>query len=151
TNGISAYDMWLHRILLGWALIPQTHKRPNSRIRKVKTRTLTVLLSNSPLSVNPDSGSTPPSPILQSCPIPKIIAAPLVLRMSAAKLKSRIEKYLGGDEDAVPSIFEAILSRKLSGKHDQSDDELMEELQIRTKTSDRDANEEDEFDSGSDS
>ncbi|KAL9433201.1 hypothetical protein AB3S75_028093 [Citrus x aurantiifolia] len=71
--------------------------------------------------------------------------------VSSQELKSRIEKYLEGDEDAVPSIFEAILSRKLSGKHDQSDDELMEELQIRTKTSDRDANEEDEFDSGSDS
>lgn len=71
--------------------------------------------------------------------------------MLIVELKSRIEKYLEGDEDAVPSIFEAILSRKLSGKHDQSDDELMEELQIRTKTSDRDANEEDEFDSGSDS
>lgn len=70
--------------------------------------------------------------------------------MLIVELKSRIEKYLEGDEDAVPSIFEAILSRKLSGKHDQSDDELMEELQIRTKTSDRDANEEDEFDSGSD-
>lgn len=54
----------------------------------LRTRTLTVLLSNSPLSVNPDSGSTPPSPILQTCPIPKIIAAPLVLRMSAAKVKA---------------------------------------------------------------
>lgn len=54
----------------------------------LRTRTLTVLLSNSPLSANPDSGSTPPSPILQSCPIPKIIAAPLVLRMSAAKVKA---------------------------------------------------------------
>lgn len=44
------------------------------------------------------------------------------------ELRRRIEKYFGGDEDAIPSIFEAILKRKLAGKHDDSDDELMEEF-----------------------
>ncbi|KAG5522574.1 hypothetical protein RHGRI_034659 [Rhododendron griersonianum] len=44
------------------------------------------------------------------------------------ELKRRIERYFGGDEEAIPSIFEAILKRKLAGKHDDSDDELMEEF-----------------------
>lgn len=45
-----------------------------------------------------------------------------------AELKSRIEKYFKGDEHALPSIMEAILQRTLSGKHEETDDELMEEL-----------------------
>ncbi|KAH7858402.1 hypothetical protein Vadar_023408 [Vaccinium darrowii] len=48
--------------------------------------------------------------------------------VSNEELRRRIEKYFGGDEDAIPSIFEAILKRKLAGKHDDSDDELMEEF-----------------------
>lgn len=45
-----------------------------------------------------------------------------------AELKRRIQKFLDGDEDAMPSIFEGILKRKLSGKHEESDDELMKEI-----------------------
>ncbi|XP_058193703.1 uncharacterized protein LOC131310607 [Rhododendron vialii] len=48
--------------------------------------------------------------------------------VSNEELKRRIERYFGGDEEAIPSIFEAILKRKLAGKHDDSDDELMEEF-----------------------
>ncbi|KAI4350960.1 hypothetical protein L6164_005362 [Bauhinia variegata] len=47
------------------------------------------------------------------------------------ELKTRIEKYFKGDEEALPSIVEAILQRKLAGKHDETDDELMEELQLQ--------------------
>ncbi|KAK9733369.1 hypothetical protein RND81_04G063100 [Saponaria officinalis] len=50
--------------------------------------------------------------------------------VSNEELKSRIEKYFNGDEEALPSIFEAILSRKLSGNHEDTDDELVEELQF---------------------
>lgn len=49
-----------------------------------------------------------------------------------------------GDADAIPSIFEAILRRKLAGNHDDSDEELMEEL--RSKSA-----EDEETDSESDS
>ncbi|KAL6973582.1 hypothetical protein U1Q18_027767 [Sarracenia purpurea var. burkii] len=49
--------------------------------------------------------------------------------ISNEELKRRIQKYFEGDEEAIPSIFEAILKRKLAGKHDESDDELMEEFQ----------------------
>ncbi|KAK4844407.1 hypothetical protein QYF36_019886 [Acer negundo] len=52
--------------------------------------------------------------------------------VSNEELKKRIDKYLEGDEEAIPSIFEAILSRKLAGKHDESDDELLEEIRHKT-------------------
>ncbi|MBA0732194.1 hypothetical protein Gogos_016299 [Gossypium gossypioides] len=48
--------------------------------------------------------------------------------VSNRELKRRIQKFLDGDEDAIPSIFEGILKRKLSGKHEESDDELMKEI-----------------------
>ncbi|XP_074285678.1 uncharacterized protein LOC141611129 [Silene latifolia] len=46
------------------------------------------------------------------------------------ELKTRIGKYFEGDEEALPSVLEAILSRKLSGKHEDTDDELTEELRF---------------------
>lgn len=39
-----------------------------------------------------------------------------------------MESYFKGDEEVLPSIMEAILRRRLSGKHAETDDELMEEL-----------------------
>ena len=44
------------------------------------------------------------------------------------ELKQLIGKLEEGDKTALPSIFEAILKRKLSGKHEEADDELMREL-----------------------
>lgn len=43
----------------------------------------------------------------------------------------RIDKYFKGDEEALPSILEAILQRKLVGKHEDTDDELVEELRMK--------------------
>ncbi|KAK8680117.1 hypothetical protein V6N13_109071 [Hibiscus sabdariffa] len=48
--------------------------------------------------------------------------------VSKEELKMRIQKFYDGDDDAIPSIFEGILKRKLSGKHEESDDELMREI-----------------------
>ena len=53
-----------------------------------------------------------------------------------AELRQRIGKYLGGDVEALPSIFEAILARKLSGKHEDSDDELMEKFRSKAQHGD---------------
>ncbi|KOM25041.1 hypothetical protein LR48_Vigan46s000300 [Vigna angularis] len=47
------------------------------------------------------------------------------------ELKRRIDIYMKGDEEVLPSIMEAILQRKLSGKHEETDDELMDELRMR--------------------
>lgn len=46
-------------------------------------------------------------------------------------LKAQIEKYFGGDEEALPTIFESILRRKLVDKHEETDDELLDELQMQ--------------------
>jgi hypothetical protein len=45
-----------------------------------------------------------------------------------SELKKRIERFYAGDAEAVPSIFEAILKRKLAGKHDEADKKVMEEI-----------------------
>ncbi|XP_044476373.1 uncharacterized protein LOC123203940 [Mangifera indica] len=42
--------------------------------------------------------------------------------VSNEELKRRIDKFFEGDEEAIPSIFEAILRRKLAGKHEESDE-----------------------------
>lgn len=44
------------------------------------------------------------------------------------ELKSKINKFYEGDVDSLPTIFEAILKRKLSGKHEDDDNELMKEI-----------------------
>ncbi|KAG7021628.1 hypothetical protein SDJN02_15354, partial [Cucurbita argyrosperma subsp. argyrosperma] len=43
----------------------------------------------------------------------------------------KIDKYFKGDEEALPSILEAILQRKLGGKLEDTDDELVEELRMQ--------------------
>ncbi|ESQ27795.1 hypothetical protein EUTSA_v10019822mg [Eutrema salsugineum] len=49
--------------------------------------------------------------------------------LSKEELKKRIQSFLDdGDEDALPDLFEAMMNRKLSGKHDESDDEVMDEV-----------------------
>ncbi|CAH1443474.1 unnamed protein product [Lactuca virosa] len=48
--------------------------------------------------------------------------------VSSADLKTQIDKFYKGDVEAIPAIFESILKRKLSGKHEESDDELMNEF-----------------------
>ncbi|KAJ8536039.1 hypothetical protein K7X08_034440 [Anisodus acutangulus] len=48
------------------------------------------------------------------------------------ELKLRIEEYFDkGNDEALLSILEAILKRKLMKKHDHTDDELLEELQMK--------------------
>ncbi|CAK9312141.1 unnamed protein product [Citrullus colocynthis] len=51
--------------------------------------------------------------------------------VSTEELKSKINKFYEGDVDSLPTIFEAILKRKLSGKHEDDDDELMKEIRER--------------------
>ncbi|XP_043696124.1 uncharacterized protein LOC122646604 isoform X2 [Telopea speciosissima] len=48
--------------------------------------------------------------------------------ISNKEFKDRIEKYLKGDEEMLPSIMEDILKRKLLGNHAETDDELIDEL-----------------------
>lgn len=50
--------------------------------------------------------------------------------VSNKEFKRRIELYAKGDEEALPLIMEAILKRKLSGKHEDTDEELMDEIRF---------------------
>ncbi|KAL2933512.1 37S ribosomal protein S24 mitochondrial [Bienertia sinuspersici] len=50
--------------------------------------------------------------------------------VSNNELKTRVEKYLAGDEEALESVLEAILSRRITGKHDDTDDEIMEDIRF---------------------
>lgn len=61
------------------------------------------------------------------------------------ELKMRIEKYFKGDEEALPSILEAILQRKSAGKHEETDDELGDELQMQPIDDVKDAEFESDF------
>ncbi|CAN0838152.1 hypothetical protein LINGRAHAP2_LOCUS2006 [Linum grandiflorum] len=51
--------------------------------------------------------------------------------VSNKDLNEMMEKYFKGEEDVLPSIMESILRRRLSGKHEETDDELMEELRMK--------------------
>nr|GEX27954.1 hypothetical protein [Tanacetum cinerariifolium] len=67
--------------------------------------------------------------------------------VTSAELKAQIDKfYKEGNIEAIPNIFESILKRKLSGKHEDSDDELMNEFRVHQP----EVNDED-FDSDADS
>lgn len=49
-----------------------------------------------------------------------------------SELKQRLNEYFEkGNEEALPSIFEAILQRKLTAKHEDTDDDLLDELQMK--------------------
>lgn len=65
-----------------------------------------------------------------------------------SELKRKIDKfYEGGDADSLPAIFEAILKRKLSGKHEDADDELMKEIRQQLPGEVEDFKGEEEYDS----
>ncbi|XP_021727611.1 uncharacterized protein LOC110694741 [Chenopodium quinoa] len=53
--------------------------------------------------------------------------------ITTQELKHIIDRYLKGDMEVLPSIFEGILARKLCSKHDDTDDELMEEFRSKTQ------------------
>ncbi|OMO73277.1 hypothetical protein COLO4_27184 [Corchorus olitorius] len=51
--------------------------------------------------------------------------------VSTKELKDRIDKYINGDEEALPGVLEAILKRRLLNKHEESDDELMDKVTMK--------------------
>ncbi|KAM3703170.1 hypothetical protein ACB098_04G075100 [Castanea mollissima] len=53
--------------------------------------------------------------------------------ISNPELKKLIDEFYAGDAEAIPSIFEVILKRKLAGKYEEADKELMEEIVGRTR------------------
>ncbi|KAL3824799.1 hypothetical protein ACJIZ3_020828 [Penstemon smallii] len=79
----------------------------------------------------PDPDPKPESETSRTPPEEKKEAAANVEDVSNKELKVQIEDYLHNfNEEALPSILESILKRKLSGKHEDTDDELLEELRM---------------------
>ncbi|CAI8583823.1 unnamed protein product [Vicia faba] len=72
-----------------------------------------------------DEKPSPPPSIKDPAPAPDEIED-----VDNKEFKSRIDKYLKGDEQMLPSIMQAIMQRRLSGKHEDTDDELMNELSM---------------------
>ncbi|XP_002524889.3 uncharacterized protein LOC8286395 [Ricinus communis] len=82
-------------------------------------------------SSEPDSSSKPSPESALLAQLKKKDDSIQVTDVSNKELKDLMEKYFKGDEEVLPSIMEAILSRKFSGKHEETDDELMEELRMK--------------------
>lgn len=86
-------------------------------------------------NTNPNPDSNPESGLVEdnlaSQVQKKIDTSVAVADVNNKELKIRIDKYFKGDEEALPSILESILSRKLAGKHEETDDELIDELQMK--------------------
>ena len=61
-----------------------------------------------------------------------------------AELKKLIDKSYAGDAEEIPMIFEAILNRKLPGKYEEADKELVEEIVGKTNEFSDDINDEEE-------
>lgn len=70
----------------------------------------------------------------------------LQLFLWVEELKKRIAKLEEGDAEAIPSVFEAILQRYLSGKHEEGDSELMKEILGKGAESADNIEDEEEFD-----
>ncbi|TYH48605.1 hypothetical protein ES332_D10G078400v1 [Gossypium tomentosum] len=64
------------------------------------------------------------------------ILASLVMsppKLFGARAENSIKKYFEGDEEALPSVLEAILQRKLAAKYEETDDGLMDELEVQPR------------------
>ncbi|KAG6470759.1 uncharacterized protein LOC122032201 [Zingiber officinale] len=98
-----------------------------------------------PFSSSSDSEvATPPVPAASVAEALK--GDPLVEDVSNKELKRRLELYYKDDsEEALQSVMEAILKRRLSRKHEETDDELIEELRMTPLTDVKDQEFESDF------
>ncbi|KAH6827854.1 Ribosomal protein S24/S35 [Perilla frutescens var. hirtella] len=84
-----------------------------------------------------ENGTQDPDPNPESAsgvvlPEEETAAAAEVEDVDNKELKTQIEEYLSnGNEEALPTVFESVLKRKLLEKHEETDDELMDELQLK--------------------
>ncbi|CAA7410445.1 unnamed protein product [Spirodela intermedia] len=109
-----------------------------------------LLLPTAVTMAKPLPLSPPPTSLLPRLLVPvtssRLLPPPPWSRMSPTRLKRRIEKYFKGDEEALPSIMEAIMRRKLTGKHEETDDEMMEDLRMKPLQDVKDREFEEDFD-----
>ncbi|GFP91185.1 hypothetical protein PHJA_001262500 [Phtheirospermum japonicum] len=81
---------------------------------------------------SPDPSPSPKPETSVAQPEEKKAATLEVEDVSNKDLKAQIEDYFtNASEEALPTILESILSRKLLTKHEDTDDELMDELHLK--------------------
>lgn len=111
---------------------PHLKLNPNNLNHPIKLR----FFSSSSETGNDTSNQTTPDPNPTSQPETKLDRPEkkedAVEDVDNKELKLRIDEYFKkGNEEALPSILEAILQRRLTGKHEETDDELTSELQMQ--------------------
>ncbi|OUZ99870.1 Ribosomal protein S24/S35 [Macleaya cordata] len=89
-------------------------------------------------SENDDSSTPPPPPPPPETTTETSVTEPEKKEVSpnipdvdTKEFKRMINLYMKGNEDMLPAITEAILARRLSGKHEETDSEIMEELEFQ--------------------
>ncbi|KAF6168881.1 hypothetical protein GIB67_038378 [Kingdonia uniflora] len=80
---------------------------------------------------NSSSNQNPNPEISLTSPEEKAETLEEVKDVDNKEFKRRILEYFKGNEEMLPSVAIAIFKRILSKKHEETDDELMEELQLK--------------------
>lgn len=137
---VVAMNQLLRRTLF-YALHTRHHLSSSPSPSHTSYYPLRVFLSSQPRLISSDAGSPtlpPSSPAASESEIATTSSAKHSKKVdfkfedvSNKELKGLIEQYFKGDEQILPSVMEAVLKRGLSGKHQETDDELMEELQMK--------------------
>ncbi|TYI50243.1 hypothetical protein E1A91_D12G088500v1 [Gossypium mustelinum] len=111
-----------------------------------KVSSASIFFESLPYKVNPQTGALDFRPKILICGGSSYSREWDYGSYLVPELKTRIKKYFEGDEEAPPSVLEAILRRKLAGKHEETDDELMDELEVQPRDDVDDEEFESDFD-----
>ncbi|CAK7349682.1 unnamed protein product [Dovyalis caffra] len=93
------------------------------------------------------SNKTPPDSVPESSALAELTKkddSVEVRDVSNKELREMMDIYFKGDDEVLPDIMEAVLLRRLSGKHEETDEELLEELRMKPLDDVKD----EEFESG---
>ncbi|XP_050382128.1 uncharacterized protein LOC126799054 [Argentina anserina] len=142
----------MRRTLLRNLTLYARNPRPSSLTAASTTR---LFSSDNNNNNNNDTSSTDDSSPESPKPSPESTLTTEVLKkddsvkipdITNKEMKTRMEEYLNhGKEEALPWILEAVLARKLANKHDETDDELLEDLHLQPLDNVRDQDFEDDF------
>ncbi|TYJ22034.1 hypothetical protein E1A91_A08G101900v1 [Gossypium mustelinum] len=111
-----------------------------------KVSSASIFFESLPYKVNPQTGALDFRPKILICGGSSYSREWDYGSYLVPELKTRFKKYFEGDEEALLSVLEAILRRKLAGKHEETDDELMDELEVQPRDDVDDEEFESDFD-----
>ncbi|KAF6152771.1 hypothetical protein GIB67_004600 [Kingdonia uniflora] len=131
----------MRRSLLKYASLYNLNRNSSPQIIKSNPNFSLLPLSTTPnfisrffSSENNSSSNQNPNPETNSdLPGEKPETPVEVEDVDTEEFKRRIQEYFNGKEEMLPSVAEAIFKRILSNKHEETDDELMEELRLKPR------------------